>query len=356
MATAKSTINSLLAMPPDQSLLIVSPHGMGKSSLVRQAAQQLGIGFYDVRLSQCEVGDIKGLPFLNEDTRTTEFFKPRWWPRDPNSKGYLFFDELNRANDEVQQSVFEIVLDRRLDGDPLPEGWRVVVAINGDERYQVSELDPALFDRFYVVDFHPTVSEWLTWAEENGIHRAIRQFVAANTEFLDPPKDLKPGAVYPSRRSWDRFNQAMNYLDLWESKDPGMITELCLGWVGRAAGIRFTEFFIKDFKLISGEDILNNFDSVEKDLLKMKGDPSAMATIARGLGRVLENLEKDITDVQLNNLKRVLYILPREIASSVWMEAGRSKAIRKHVVAMRKGDPEFVKFVTRLYAGKKENK
>lgn len=356
MATIKSTLNSLVSMPNDQSILIISPHGMGKSSLVKQAADLMEAEFFDVRLSQCEVGDIKGLPFLNEDTRTTEFFKPRWWPRDPNSKGFLFFDELNRANNEVQQAVFEIVLDRRLDGDYLPDGWKVVVAINGDERYQVSELDPALFDRFYCLDFHPEVTEWLDWAAESGIHGAIRQFVGANPEYLDPPNDLKQGTVYPSRRSWDRFNQAMTHLGLWESKDPGMITELCLGWVGRAAGIRFTEFFLKDFKLISGSDILNKFDEIKEDLERMKGDPSAMATIARGLGRAISTMDKDIEPEQLENLKKALRMLPREIASSVWMEAGRSKPIRKHLSQMRKTDPEFVQFVTRLYATNKKKK
>lgn len=355
MATAKSTLNSLKNMPIEQSLMLVSPHGMGKSSLVKQATKELDIGFYDVRLSQCEVGDIKGLPYLNEETRTTEFFKPRWWPRDPNSKGILFFDELNRANNEVQQAVFEIVLDRRLDGDYLPDGWRVVVAINGDERYQVSELDPALFDRFYIIDFRPEVNEWLDWAEESGIHRAIRQFIGANKEYLDPPKDLKQGMVYPSRRSWDKFNQAMTHLNLWETKDQPKITELTLGWLGRAAGIRFTEFYLKDFKLISGEDILNNFEGIKRDLENMRGDPSAMATIARSLGKTLETMSEEITEAQLGNLKKVLYILPREVASSVWIEAGRSKTIRKHIVAMRKEDPEFVRFVTRLYAGKKES-
>jgi hypothetical protein len=337
-------------MPNDQSILIISPHGMGKSSLVKQASKMLGAEFHDVRLSQCEVGDIKGLPFLNEETRTTEFFKPRWWPRDMSSSGYLFFDELNRANNEVQQAVFEIVLDRRLDGDYLPDGWRVVVAINGDERYQVSELDPALFDRFYIVDFHPEVNEWLDWAEEAGIHGSILQFIQSSPEYLDPPKDLKQGMVYPSRRSWDKFNQAMTHLGLWESKDPGKITELCLGWIGRAAGIRFTEFYLKDFKLISGDDILNKFDEIREDLDRMKGDPSAMATIARGLGRAISTMDKDILPEQLENLKKALRILPREIASSVWMEAGRSKSIRKHLSQMRKTDPDFVKFVTKLYA------
>lgn len=352
MATAKSTLNLLKTMPVDQAILLSSPHGMGKSSVIKQAAQALGIEFYDVRLSQCEVGDIKGLPVTIAETKTTEFYKPKWWPKDPKSAGFLFFDEINRANREVRQAVFEIILDRRLDGEYLPDGWRVVSAINGDDRYEVSELDHALFDRFFNVEFNPEVGEWLDWAAESGVHNAIRQFIGSASEYLDPPKDLRQGVVYPSRRSWEKFSRAMTHMGLWESKDPGRITELALGWVGRAAGIRFTEYFLKDFRLVSGEDILNRFDQVKDDLEKMKGDPSAIATISRDFGRYLASIEVELTEEQLNNYKKALYFFPREVASSVWMEAGRATCIRKHIVKLRENDQDFVNYITRLYVSK----
>jgi MoxR-like ATPase len=125
---ATQTKKILREMPNDQSIMLVAKHGVGKSSVVKQVTEDLDIGFFDVRLSQCEVGDIKGLPYLDEENSQTKFFKPQWWPKDPASKGVLFFDELNRASKDVLQAVFEICLDRRLDGEALPDGWRVVAA------------------------------------------------------------------------------------------------------------------------------------------------------------------------------------------------------------------------------------
>ena len=121
-------------MPSDKSVMLHAKHGVGKSSVVRQAAYEMEeesgkpVGFWDVRLSQCEVGDIKGMPLLDAEKGITRFLKQEWWPRDPNSTGILFFDELNRASKDVLQAVFEICLDRRLDGEKLPDGWRVVAA------------------------------------------------------------------------------------------------------------------------------------------------------------------------------------------------------------------------------------
>ena len=197
-----------------RSILLKAKHGVGKSSTVNQAAIEEGWGFEDVRLSQCDVGDIKGLPY--REGNTTYFAKPKWWPRDSKSKGILFLDELNRASKDVTQAVFELCLDRSLDGDKLPDGWKVVSAINADEEYDVMEMDPALSDRFFHIEFEPSVSEWLEWANNDGnVHQSIVQFVARNTNLLDPPVgNLEAGKIYPSRRSWEALSEFLVLFDL----------------------------------------------------------------------------------------------------------------------------------------------
>jgi hypothetical protein len=60
----QQTIRTLLGLPPRISILLESNHGLGKSSVVAQAAailsQRTGkpFGFIDFRLAQCEVGDL----------------------------------------------------------------------------------------------------------------------------------------------------------------------------------------------------------------------------------------------------------------------------------------------------------
>jgi MoxR-like ATPase len=73
-------------------------------------------------------------------------------------------DELNRSLPGVQQSFFQLVLDRELgndkDGNPYkfhPE-TRIFAAVNHGSEYDVNEMDPALLRRFWTVDLQPSQS------------------------------------------------------------------------------------------------------------------------------------------------------------------------------------------------------
>ena len=37
------------------------------------------------------------------------------------------------------------------------------------DQYQLTDLDPALVSRFNIVNFRPTVHEWLLWARKIGV-------------------------------------------------------------------------------------------------------------------------------------------------------------------------------------------
>ena len=99
-------------------------------------------------------GDLIGLPRLNEETGKTDFMPPYWFPTD-GVPIVLFLDELNRARPEMLQTVMDLVLNRKLAGRQLPEGSRIISAVNAGEQYQVGELDPALVSRFNIYTLRP---------------------------------------------------------------------------------------------------------------------------------------------------------------------------------------------------------
>lgn len=338
-------------MPTNKSIMLSAKHGVGKSSVVKQAAKELGIACHDVRLSQLpDVGDLKGLPFLNAAERRTEFLKPYWWPRDPDSSGILFFDEMNRANKDVLQAVFEICLDRRLDGEALPKGWRVVAAINASDDYDVVELDPAMLDRWFVIDFDPSLKEWLSWGAQTNMHPSILDFISQNPGLLDPPVGaMVTGKIYPSRRSWESFDETCKALNLYDSKDDVTLTQVCNSWLGESVGVIFPKFLSNDFSRLKAEDVIKKFDEISFKIESACSDIESIGSLADSVTKLLEqNPDMMSNQEYANNLKKFLLILPKDVASSFWQSMLNIKAIKKFIQSWI-NDEQVRNFMSSVY-------
>lgn len=337
-------------MPWDKSVMLHAKHGVGKSSVVRQVAEELGIGFYDVRLSQCEVGDIKGLPDKDNEAGVVRFLKQEWWPKDPNSRGILFFDELNRAAKDVLQAVFEICLDRRLDGEKLPDGWRVVSAVNSDDDYDVAELDPALHDRWFHIDFDPSANEWVEWARGTKTHPAVVEFINRNQNLLDPPVgNLEAGRVYPSRRSWVAFSDTILAMDLENRADDGMLTQVAKGWVGREIAVMFQKFLTNEFSQLKAEDVLDNFPKVKTKIEAACNDIEVIAALARSVVAEVNDRSLTLTkEKQRENLRKFFMMLPNDVASQAWVGL-LAGAKSKKIVMEWQGDNDFREHLKKIY-------
>jgi hypothetical protein len=312
------TTKQIISSNVTSSIMLHANHGVGKSSCVKQVAKQLGIEFFDIRLSQCDVGDIKGLPY--RDGETMKFAKPEWWPRDSNSKGILFFDELNRASKDVLQAVFEICLDRTLDGDKLPDGWKIVSAVNSHSDYDVMELDPALQDRWFHIDFSPSAKEWLDWADGK-VNPAIVQFISQNQNLLDAPVgNLETGRVYPSRRSWEALSHFILELNLLDESNVGLLVQSTKGWCGEECAIMFQKFVANEFKLLKAEDVLDNFKKVKSQIEKSSEDIEVISALANAVIKEANNREaKNLQDKQKEALKQFFLMLPNDVASDFFL-------------------------------------
>jgi len=346
----------LKSMPNDKSIMLHAKHGVGKSSVVRQVTEEIAeesgkpCGFWDVRLSQCEVGDIKGMPLLDAKEQITRFLKQEWWPRDMDSQGILFFDELNRASKDVLQAVFEICLDRRLDGEELPPGWRVVSAVNSDDDYDVVELDPALHDRWFHIDFDPSANEWMEWARETDVHEAVVEFINRNQNLLDPPVgNLEAGRIYPSRRSWVAFSDTLIGMGLDSRTDDGMLTQVTKGWVGREIAVMFQKFLTNEFSHLRPSDILDDFEKVKTKVEAACNDIEVVAALSRSV--VAEVNERSLTktkEKQRKNLREFFMMLPCDVASQAWVALlGGQKS--KKIVMEWQNDEDFREHLKKIY-------
>jgi hypothetical protein len=302
-------------LPRETSVLLRGGHGIGKSQVVRQLAKGFGLEVIDRRLSQMSEGDMIGLP--STDGEVTRFNPPEWYKDACSNPRCLFLDELNRATPEVMQAAFQVVLDRELNGWKLHPNTRVFAAINTGGTYTVNEMDPALLDRFWTIDLTPDVQDWLTWAKESGsVHENVVSFIAGNDKWLDPPKNGDPGAVSPSRRSWERLSTALTLAGVAESADDPMFYPLCLGYVGTEATIAFHGYVKTIDAQVTGKEIIEEFDQVKKKIDRL-GQEKLNIAIEKMADYVTKNLNT-LDDNQGKNLKAFMEHLPAELRVSAW--------------------------------------
>lgn len=184
-------------------IMLWGPPGIGKSLLVRELCQQLDIHFIDVRLSQMEPVDMRGIPVPDGDS--VKWLVASSWPSDPDSRGIVLFDELPAADRSLQVAAYELLLDRRL-GDiyTLPDGWLMMGAGNRAEDRAVSvPMSSALANRLMHLEIKADIEAWGAYAVSKGLHADVVAFLRFKPEYL-LVNDTNCQRGWPSPRSWER--------------------------------------------------------------------------------------------------------------------------------------------------------
>lgn len=229
------------AIPP---VMLWGPPGVGKSAVIRSLCQQLGIGFVDVRLSQREPVDLRGLPVPRGDS--VAWLLSSEWPRDPDSRGIILFDELTAADRTLQVAAYELILDRRL-GDlyTVPPGWYIVAAGNRLSDGAVATiLSSALANRLCHVEVEADLESWIAWALDTGVHPDVIGFLRYRPQCLfDMTGNTERG--WPSPRSWARVSAELALLEaspLPPDRRARLLAMVTAGLVGQGVALEFQAF------------------------------------------------------------------------------------------------------------------
>ena len=343
---------TLKYLDPARSILIEGIHGIGKSQVVAQTAAELSVEtgiphvFIDIRLSQREEGDIIGMPrgcetftsqipcYVKGELTTQEVVLqnvmihdlPVWFPRDPDTHGILFFDELHYASKGVIQGCMEAFLDHRINMHPIPKNVRVVAAGNQiQDTYGGTTLNPAVYDRPLKIEFKPTTVEWTNFVTPF-IHRSVLLFINKFPAKLDPPESIEPGVICPSRRSWVTLSEDIKYLTGKGHdplKDHDYLLLLTKGRVGSSTAIDYVDFVKREFKMYSPDDILNKWSEKMEEEFKAFL-PAEVSFYSNELVAHIAKAGKNLTKKQKDNLERYLKAIPKETATSFWVHFAKT--------------------------------
>jgi len=197
---ASEVTRSLFSLiPTKRPIYLWGSPGIGKSSVIRQAASSLGLGLVDIRATLLDPVDLRGLPRL--DGNQAVWCPPAFLPRD--GEGVLFLDELAQAAPLVQAACLQLTLDRRVGEYELPAGWSVVAASNrSEDRAGTHRLISPLLNRFVHLDLEVSSEDWQVWAVTHGIAPEVRAFLNYRPALLSLFDATSNPRAFPTPRSW----------------------------------------------------------------------------------------------------------------------------------------------------------
>lgn len=249
--------------------LISGKHGIGKSAIVKEVAEELGGTCITIEGGTLKEGEITGLPYqydagngqiafrflpyyaveriqnaerlLFEEMRADDA-TPKQNDIDAALSGdanqyamnglspeakiklllsgkvkpiILFIDEINRTENTVYKELMNILLTRTVNGYHFPWWVFFVGAMNPSTQnsiYATNEMDPAQLDRFLKLKVTSNTSEWLRYGKETGVSPSILSFVKEHPKCLSETSaeledEEKPT---PSPRGWDMVDTLLS--------------------------------------------------------------------------------------------------------------------------------------------------
>lgn len=167
----------------------------------------------DMRLSEFDATDIKGLPDFDKLRKWVEWKYPFFVEvlQHPDSDGILFFDEFNLATPLVISSCYKIFHDKIINDTKINFNWLIIGCGNkDDDRANTHEIAAPLKDRCAEMELTPpTPKDWIKWASRYGLSPKIIAYISWKGTMLRKV-NFESGEKFTTERGWERLNCFMH--------------------------------------------------------------------------------------------------------------------------------------------------
>jgi len=260
---AKNLIAEFAASDTPASVMLWGLPGVGKTSAVAQAAQELGIGFKSVVAHLYMPSDVLGLPFIIRGE--TRYAPPELFPDarpveqgGDGERGLFFLDELPNCVQAMQSAWGIVILERSVRNYKFPRGWTIVCAGNPPGTMSASNrLIGPLQSRVIGCMVVPEGQEFYEYAVARGLSKYV-------TDFLDFKKDAllkydttsRGDGAFPNPRSWERVSEILQMP--WPRMQMRERNEEIKGQIGVGMATEFLAYLDIYASMPTFDDIIND--------------------------------------------------------------------------------------------------
>lgn len=315
-----STLTRLVLNSPNGGVpMLMGAPGTAKTSIGRQIAIAKGWKLIDLRLSQMDETNLGEFPYISDRSngasgKTVDFAIPAWAEEANKQPTLIFFDELNRAPQNVVNAALKLILEREIGVNfKFNDDVFMMAAGNlgAEDGTVVEEMDNALLGgRVLPIKWSITLKQWINDFANDNVNPIFIKYLLSNSEMFYPKNEGNEGEAFANPRSWHFLSNFIGKetTDLRQIKRD--VLEVGISFIGKASSnfVYFLDEEIENQNSISLERILEDFDSIKK-VVKKAGSVKHTEII----GHVEIEAIKDWTEKELNNFREFMKIISDEV-------------------------------------------
>lgn len=201
------------------------PPGIGKTEIVRQIAEELGIGFVSFSVTHHTRNSLIGLPVIRDlegGKKYTEYTMSEIIASTVRQQekgvdeGILLLDEFNCASDTIMPTMLAFLQTRNIGLYRLPDNWIIVLCGNPRTfNSNAKTLTPAIVDRVRKLTIDPDGADFMLYAKERKLHPAVCSYLSANVDCLYQVNCSAENETVVTCRGWENLSHT---IDVYEKQ------------------------------------------------------------------------------------------------------------------------------------------
>ena len=204
-------------------ILLMGPPGIGKTAIMEQIAQDLGIGLVSYTITHHTRQSAIGLPKISEKEFGGKKFSVTEYTmseiigavyeqieKTGIEEGILFLDEINCVSETLAPTMLQFLQYKTFGSHKLPSGYIIVTAGNPPQyNKSVREFDIVTLDRIRQINIEEDFDSWKIYAYKAAVHGAILSYLEIKKDNFYSIKTDVDGRTFVTARGWEDLSRVM---------------------------------------------------------------------------------------------------------------------------------------------------
>lgn len=313
----------IIAPERQRPVFVMGPPGIGKTAIMEQIAQELGIGILSYSMTHHTRQSALGLPFITKKIYDgTEYSVSEYtmseiiasvYDKMESSgvkEGILFLDEINCVSETLAPVMLQFLQYKVFGRHRVPNGWIIVTAGNPPQfNSSVKEFDIVTWDRLKRIEVEPDFNVWKEYAYKKNIHPAIITYLEIYKSNFYKIETTVNGKSFVTARGWEDLSE-MIYL---YEKNGLKVDSLLIGQYlqNKKIADEFSIYYDLFLKYESDYQIVNILNGKVTDEIKNRAGSAKFDERLAVIGLLLDSVNEEMQKVNESEdkMKKLLTVL-----------------------------------------------